>query len=136
MQVSRNEYLFMELFWKEKRPLSRAEILKGTAGRDWNPASIHLIINSMLSKKLIKITDEGKKYGRTYESIVTQEEYVRQFVDDCLPGKTNQQKLLDIVTALTNREGVSEKDIEDLEKMLAGKREGLTKKVSKKGKKD
>ncbi len=44
MQVSRNEYLFMELFWKEKKPLSRAEILKGTAGRDWNPASIHLII--------------------------------------------------------------------------------------------
>ena len=55
---------------------------------------------------------------------------------NCINDVLKRLFVLDIVTALTNREGVSEKDIEDLEKMLAGKREGLTKKVLKKGKKD
>lgn len=58
------------------------------------------------------------------------------FAMNCINDVLKRLFVLDIVTALTNREGVSEKDIEDLEKMLAGKREGLTKKVLKKGKKD
>ena len=135
MQVSHNEYLIMELLWKENRPLSRAEILKGTVGRSWNPASVHLIINSMLSKNLIKITDESKKYGRTYESIMTQDEYLRQCIDESLPGKTKQFKLIGTVMALVNREGITEEDINSLEAMLEEKREELSKKPSKRKKK-
>lgn len=132
MQVSHNEYSIMELLWKENKPLTRAEILKGTTGRSWNPASIHLIINSMLSKNLIKITDNSKKYGRTYESIMTQEEYLRRCIDECLPGKTALGKIMETMTALVNAEGITEKDIKDLEVMLEEKREELSKKILKK----
>ncbi|MBR4732502.1 MAG: BlaI/MecI/CopY family transcriptional regulator [Lachnospiraceae bacterium] len=135
MQVSHNEYFIMELFWKEDRPLTRAEILKGTVGRSWNPASVHLIINNMLSKNLIKITDESKKYGRTYESIMTQDEYLRQCIDESLPGKTKQYKLMSIVMALVNMEGITEEDIRKLEAMLEEKREELSKNTSKRKKK-
>ena len=135
MQVTHNEYLIMELFWKENRPLSRAEILKGTVGRSWNPASVHLIINSMLSKNLIKITDESKKYGRTYESIITQDDYLRQCIDESLPGKTKQYKLMCTVMALVNTEGVTEEDIKSLEAMLEEKREELSKRTSKRKRK-
>ena len=41
MRISENEYKIMQLLWDEGRPLTRAEILKGTEGRNWNPASIH-----------------------------------------------------------------------------------------------
>lgn len=135
MQVSHNEYLLMELFWKENRPLSRAEILKGTTGRSWNPASVHLIINSMLSKNLIKISDENKKYGRTYEGIMTEDEYLRRCIDESLPGKTKQYKLMGTVMALVNAEGVTEEDIKNLEAMLEEKRQALSKRTSKRKKK-
>ena len=135
MQVSHNEYIIMELLWKEDRPLSRAEILKGTPGRNWNPASVHLILNSMLSKNLIKITDESKTYGRTYEYIITEEEYLRQCVDESLPDKSNHDRLMGVVMALVNRDGVKEEDIESLENMLLEKKEELAVKKSKRKKK-
>ena len=147
MQLSHNEYLIMALLWKENRPLSRAEILKGTEGRNWNPASIHLILNSMLSKGAIKITDEEKKYGRTYEAMITQEDHMLQCIEEGMPGgtieerllsvfdalarKTEKKKLLNVVSALVDRTNIKEKDIESLEAMLEEKRKELHKKNNK-----
>ena len=144
MQLSQNEYLIMSLLWKENRPLSRAEILKGTVGRNWNPASIHLILNSMLSKGVIKITDEEKKYGRTYEALITKEDHMLQCIEEGMPEgtveekllsifdvltkKTDKKKLMGVVSALVDRTGVKEKDIESLEAMLEEKKEELHKK--------
>ncbi|MBE5871335.1 MAG: hypothetical protein E7294_08760 [Lachnospiraceae bacterium] len=125
MQLSHNEYLIMELLWKENRPLSRSEILEGTVGRKWNPSSIHLILNSMLSKGVLKITDETKRYGRTYEALITQEDYMLECVDNGMPGRSDEEKLLGIVSALVNRKGIREKDIESLENILKQKRQDL-----------
>jgi len=147
MQLSHNEYLIMALLWREDRPLSRAEILKGTEGRNWNPASIHLILNSMLSKGAIKITDEQKKYGRTYEAVITQEDHVLQCIEegmpegtveeklisvfDALSKRTDEKKLLGLVSAFVDRSKIKEKDIESLEAILEEKRAELRKKKKK-----
>lgn len=147
MQLSHNEYLIMALLWKENRPLSRAEILKGTEGRNWNPASIHLILNSMLSKGAIKITDEEKKYGRTYEAVITKEDHMMKCIDESMPEgtiedklisvfevlakKLDEKKLLGIVMALVDRTKIKEKDIDSLEALLEEKREALSKKKKK-----
>lgn len=128
LQLSHNEYLMMELLWKEDRPLSRAELLKGTTGRNWNPSSIHLILNSMLSKGVIKITDEEKKYGRTYEAVITQEDYILQCVENGMPGKSNEEKVLGVVAALVKKSRISEEDIAALEEILDKKREELRQK--------
>lgn len=125
LQLSHNEYLMMELLWREGRPLSRSELLKGTTGRNWNPSSIHLILNSMLSKGVIKITDEEKKYGRTYEAVITQEDYMLQCVENGMPGKSNEERLLGVVAALVKKSGISEEDIVALEEILEKKREEL-----------
>jgi predicted transcriptional regulator len=137
----------MALLWKENRPLSRAEILKGTEGRNWNPASIHLILNSMLSKGAIKITDEEKKYGRTYEAVITKEDHMMKCIDESMPEgtieeklisvfevlakKLDEKKLLGIVMALVDRTKIKEKDIDSLEALLEEKREALSKKKKK-----
>lgn len=91
--LSENEYGILELLWDSGKPLSRAEILKGTEGRTWNPASIHLILNSMLSKGVIAITDEGRKYGRTYEAVIGREEYLIEGIRRLLPGMEEVQGL-------------------------------------------
>ncbi len=81
MRLSENEKQIMQLMWDGK-PLSREEILKGTKNRTWNPASVHLILNSLLSKGAIRVTDETKKYGRTYEAAISKEEYAREYIND------------------------------------------------------
>lgn len=94
MQISSNEFKIMQLLWDEGRPLTRAEILKGTEGRNWNPASIHLILNAMISKGILKITDEEKKYGRTYEACFGYDEYVRGQLQDIFPNCAEQGRRL------------------------------------------
>lgn len=123
--LSQNEYLIMELLWTADQPLSRSDILKGTIGRNWNPSSIHLILNSMLSKRVIKITDEEKKYGRTYEAMITRDDYMIQCVENGTPGKSSEQRLRDVVSALVNKDDVNEQDIQVLEDILKKKREEL-----------
>lgn len=147
MQLSNNEYLIMALLWRENRPLSRAELLKGTEGRNWNPASIHLILNSMLSKGAIRITDEEKKYGRTYEAVITKEDHMLQCIEEGMPEgttedklmgainllskKVDEKKLMGVVAALVDRSKIKEKDIESLEAILEEKRAQLQKKKRK-----
>lgn len=87
MYLSENEYLIISLIWKENRPLTRAEILKGTPGRNWNPASIHLILNSMISKGVLRIVDEERKYARAYAAAITYHDYVIHVLKVAVPDK-------------------------------------------------
>ena len=93
--ASENEYKILKLMWETKEPMSRSDILKGTEGRNWNPASIHLILNSMISKGIIKITDESKNYGRTYEPTLDYEEYVISAIGSIFPGEDTMEVLHD-----------------------------------------
>ena len=98
--LSSNEYVIMNLMWNENRPMTRAEILKGTEDRNWNPASIHLILNSMISKGVIKITDEGKKYGRTYETVMSYDDYLLAVLKTNIPNKDEKELLKDCTRIL------------------------------------
>jgi predicted transcriptional regulator len=98
--LSANEYVILALMWEENRPITRAEILKGTPNKNWNPASIHLILNSMLSKGVIKITDESVKYGRTYEPTLSYDEYLLTVLKTICPNKDERQLLNDCVRIL------------------------------------
>ena len=119
MQISSNEYKIMQLLWIEGKPLTRAEILKGTEGRNWNPASIHLILNSMISKGAIRITDEEKKYGRTYEACYSQDEYVMEALKGVLPDKAEKDLLTAVLDAFVNKDGkTSKKALNDIQQYV------------------
>lgn len=60
---------------------------------------------------------------------------INEGIDDSLPGKTKQYKLMGTVMALVNTEGVTEEDIKSLEAMLEEKREELSKRTSKRKRK-
>ena len=95
MKLSQNEYKIMAAMWEANKPMSRADILAATEGRNWNPASIHLILNAMISKGVLKITDVEKNYGRTYEPCMTMDEYLIDLLKENFPDRDIMQILKD-----------------------------------------
>ncbi len=123
MTLSQNEYIIMQLLWSENRPLSRAEILKGTPSKNWNPASVHLILNSMISKGAIKITDEEKTYGRTYEALLSQREYILSLLRAIYPEKNDDEIIISTVNCLIYNGDAKAKDLERLQKLIDKQKE-------------
>lgn len=95
MNLSQNEYKIMSAMWEAGHPLSRADVLAATEGRNWNPASIHLILNAMISKGAIKINDNEKHYGRTYDVCMTRDEYLIDLLKESFPDRDIMQTLKD-----------------------------------------
>ena len=95
IRLSPNEQAIMELIWSAGRPLSRQEILEGTDGRSWNPASIHLVLNNMLSKGILRITDQTVRYGRTYGATMPRCEYIAQYAEEVAKANTQRDRTLD-----------------------------------------
>lgn len=125
IRLSANEQMIMELIWRSDHPLSRQEILAATKERNWSTASFHLVINNMLSKGVLRITDQEIRYGRTYSSNMTRGEYVAQYADAIGLGETMAQRTLDVASALINRAGMDEATLAEIERMAAQRRETL-----------
>lgn len=48
--LSPNEFCILKLLWSANHALTRPEILEALPEQDWNPNSIHLILNNMIKK--------------------------------------------------------------------------------------
>lgn len=110
-RLTKSENEIMELLWKEGRPLSRSEIIELTPDRSWKPASIHILLNSMLEKGAIQVAgfvQSTKNYARTFTATLTADEYaVMQFKHS---SAFNEQSLFHLVSALVE-------DMEDRESL-------------------
>lgn len=114
--LSPNEFKIMQLLWKENRPLSRPEIIELIPDRDWNPNSIHLILNNMIEKGVIQVdgmTRCGRGYGRTYAATVTNLEYAAGILKDATPELSTDERLLGVLSVLL-RDPLSEHTIQEL----------------------
>lgn len=77
--LTNSELEIMETMWKMNRPLSRSEIIELTPNRTWKKSSIHILINKMLEKEVIKVDGfvrTNKNYGRTYAPLITKDDYI------------------------------------------------------------
>ena len=77
-RLTKSENEIMELLWREGRPLSRSESIDLTPDRTWKPASIHILLNSMLEKGAVQVAgfvQSTKNYARTFLPELTLEEY-------------------------------------------------------------
>ncbi|MBQ6160106.1 MAG: BlaI/MecI/CopY family transcriptional regulator [Oscillospiraceae bacterium] len=105
--LSPNEFKIMQLLWKEDRPLSRPEIIELTPERDWNPNSIHLILNNMIEKGVIQVegmTRCGRGYGRTYAATMTNMEYAKSLLEESTPELTPDERILGLLPLLLQDE--------------------------------
>ena len=101
--LSQNEFKIMRLLWQKDRPLSRPEIIEMVPDRDWNPNSIHLILNNMIEKGVIRVegmTRCGRGYGRTYAAAMSNLEYALAVLHDATPDMTPDERALGIIPLL------------------------------------
>ena len=101
--LSPNEFKIMQLLWQKDRPLSRPEIIEMVPDRDWNPNSIHLILNNMIEKGVIRVegmTRCGRGYGRTYAATMSNLEYAAGVLREATPDLTADERVLGILPLL------------------------------------
>ncbi|MCD7834597.1 MAG: BlaI/MecI/CopY family transcriptional regulator [Lachnospiraceae bacterium] len=86
----------MDLLWNTDRPLTATEIVNLTPERTWKKSYIHLLINSLIDKNLIRsdtLVRTGRNFGRAFVAVDTQEEFeirqitsARNFSQDSVPA--------------------------------------------------
>lgn len=126
--LSSNEFCILNLLWTENRAMTRPEILEALPDKDWNPNSIHLILNNMIKKGVLQVEGVarcGRGYGRTYAPTLSQTEYAATQALDATPDMTISDRLLGVVAALVDKKGIDEQTIAELEQMLEKKRKEL-----------
>ena len=102
--LTKSEHEIMSLLWHVDKPLTASEIIELSSDRTWKDSYIHLLINSLLEKGMIRaegFAKTTKNYARTFIAAVSQEEYaVRQ-----ISGKNglNPDSVVSIVSALIDQ---------------------------------
>lgn len=109
--LSPNEFKIMQLLWQMDRPLSRPEIIEMVPERDWNPNSIHLILNNMIEKGVIRVdgmTRCGRGYGRTYAATMSNLEYGAAVLREATPDLSDEERVLGILPLLLDEKNASD----------------------------
>lgn len=116
----------MTLLWHVDKPLTASEIIDLSTEKTWKDSYIHLLINSLLEKEMIRaegFAKTTKNYARTFVAAVTEDEYaVRQ-----ITGKKGltADSVVSIVSALIDQADEPEALITALEKMFSEKKLAL-----------
>ena len=79
--LTKSEHEIMNLLWHVDRPLTASEIIEQSTDKTWKDSYIHLLINSLLDKGMIRaegFAKTTKNYARTFVAAVSEEAYAVQ----------------------------------------------------------
>lgn len=123
-RLTKSEFAVMEVLWDEGEELTSAEIIQKSKEREWKDSSIHLIINSLLRKKVVTVAGfkkTTKNYARTFVPVETREQFlVGQIIDD----KTTTEDKKGIYSYIIGKESDPEL-IKYIEKLLEERKKEL-----------
>ena len=123
-RLTKSEFAVMEVLWDEGEELTSAEIIQKSKEREWKDSSIHLIINSLLRKKVVTVAGfkkTTKNYARTFVPVETREQFlVGQIIDD----KTTTEDKKGIYSYIIGKESEPEL-INYIEKLLEERKKEL-----------
>ena len=77
-KITNSEQEVLDLLWDTKEPLTSTEIVKMCVNSKWKPSYIHIMINSLLKKEMIKVAglkQTTKNFARIFEPTMTREEW-------------------------------------------------------------
>jgi len=117
MELTRSEMEIMDVLWEAGEPLSRSDLLSHSGEKTWKDSSVHILLNSMLQKNLIReagFVKRGKTYGRTFLPTMTREEYFAATVY----SHRYKPQLVGLVGALLKQVQVSPAEMEQLRALL------------------
>lgn len=126
--LSGNELAVLNALWSADQPLARPEILRRITKTDWNPGSIHIILNNLIKKGFVQVGETvrcGQNYGRTYYPLKTRDECIASLTETMLPDIPEEERLLTFMSAMTKSKGIREKTIRELEQMLEERRKEM-----------
>ena len=123
-RLTKSEFAVMEVLWDEGEAQTSAEIIQKSKEREWKDSSIHLIINSLLRKKVVTVAGfkkTTKNYARTFVPVETREQFlVGQIIDD----KTTTEDKKGIYSYIIGKESDPEL-INYIEKLLEERKKEL-----------
>lgn len=121
MELTKSEMEIMDVFWKKKKPLSRADLLIDGAEKTWKDSSVHILLNSLLHKEVIRESGFvrcSKTYGRTFEATMSREEY---FVASVFSHR-HKPEMEGLLSALLDRPEITDDTLEHLQRLIDQKR--------------
>lgn len=77
-KITNSEQEVLDLLWDTGEPLTSTEIVKMCVNRKWKPSYIHIMINSLLKKEMIKVAgfkQTTKNFARIFEPTMTREQW-------------------------------------------------------------
>ena len=120
--LTKSEHEIMNLLWHVDRPLTASEIIEQSTDKTWKDSYIHLLINSLLDKGMIRaegFAKTTKNYARTFVAAVSEEAYAVQQIAGRKPLST--LSVVSIVSALVEQAEEPSALIDAVERMLAEK---------------
>ena len=72
--LTKSEHEIMNLLWHVDKPLTASEIIEQSTDKTWKDSYIHLLINSLLDKEMIRaegFAKTTKNYARTFVAAVS-----------------------------------------------------------------
>ena len=78
-RLTNSEKQIMEVLWKSDVPLSSHDIILSSSDKTWKNSSVHLLLNSLLDKKLIEVAGfekRTKNYARVFKPTLSYVDYI------------------------------------------------------------
>ena len=126
-RLTKSELAVMEVLWDEGEALTSAEIIQKSKEKEWNDSSVHLLINSLLKKKVVTVAGfkkTTKNYARTFVPVEGKEQFlVGQVIDNKITSDAKKRIYSYIIEKENNPEMIKyvEKLLEERKKELGVK---------------
>lgn len=114
----------MSVLWAEDRPLSSAEIVELCPEKSWRANSIHMFLNNLLDKKVIRVagvTIRGKHASRTFEAVYPESESMANEIKAMASFRKEPIKTVGaLISSLVEELELTEEQREELSAILRG----------------
>ena len=117
MELTRSEMEIMDVLWAANTPLSRADLLSRSQEKSWKDSSVHILLNGLLSKGVIReagFVKRSKTYGRTFVPTLTREQYFATTIF----SHRYKPEIVGLFKALLQRNDVSAEQVEQIRLLL------------------
>lgn len=118
MELTKSEMEIMDVLWEAGEPLSRSDLLERSAEKTWKDSSVHILLNGLLQKQVIReagFVKRSKTYGRTFVPTLTREEYFAATVY----SHRYKPSIVGLIKALLQRRDITAEEMEQIKSLVA-----------------
>lgn len=115
-KISEAEFEVMKILWNES-PLAAADICERVAtSTQWNPKTVKTLLSRLVEKGALSHKTEGRRY--LYKPMITRRAFSKDATKS-LADKLFNGRAAPLVAHLADAKGLSSRDIEELESLIA-----------------